>query len=340
MNIRAFFFITIIALTITLVGVYSRGYGAGDVDAPKLQAEIKPDKATVGESVTYRVTLAGKGLGKIGVTPPADREYYPDKKKNERMKQGGADSERADPSQFVPLYIINSIKKDDRSTGNVTDIAVTVQIAYFRPGKYVLPEVEFKTQDGVSIGYQIPTVEVRSVNEKGEFQEIEPPLDLGGNYVRLILLFAGIIAASVLGYFAYRRIMKLREEKKLQPVATPPIEIFLSEIIAFRGDDLIAEGRIEEYVFGISMIFRKFLSLQFGFDAADMTTYEIEKKLRKIFTKPMLEAHFDKIMDGLNLWDLSKFAEFAPSRDVLHSNLEKTVALSKEIAKDMGHVAS
>jgi hypothetical protein len=327
----------IFTLTFILASVFA-AIGGGD-DAPKIQALIKPDKATVGEPLTYQVTFVGKGLGNISVVPPGEREFYPEKKKSKRMKSDDADSAQVDPSQFVPLYVISSIKKDDRSKDKLTDITVTLQIAFYRPGKYALPEIEFKGADWMNIGYRIPIVEILSVNEKGEFQEIEPPLELGGNYIRLIFLIIGIIAAAVAGFFAYRRIKKLRDEKKSSPIVTPPIDVFLSEIGAFRGDELIDEGRIEEFVFGISMIFRKYLSLQFGFDAADMTTYEIEIRLRRMFTKSMRDSHFDNIMDSLNLWDLSKFAEFAPSRDILHANLEKTVKLSKDIAKDLNNVA-
>jgi hypothetical protein len=308
-------------------------------EAPKIQAAVKPDKATVGDPLTYQVTIAGRGLKGISVIPPHEREYYPDNKKTARPKPDEAGGKESDPSRFIPLYVIGSIKKNDRSDTGMTDITVTVQMAYFRPGTYTLPQIELRGADGFAIGYKIPTVEIRSVNEKGEFQDIEPPLNLGGNYIRLIFLILGIVAVAIVGFFAFNYIKKLYDRKKSKPSVVPPIEIFLDEIRAFGGDALIDGGRIEEFVFGISMIFRNYLSLQFGFDAAEMTTYEIEKKLRRIFTKSMLDKHFYMIIESLNLWDLSKFAEFTPSRDVLHDNLSKTVTLAKDISGDMSDVA-
>ncbi|OHD64684.1 MAG: hypothetical protein A2176_10270 [Spirochaetes bacterium RBG_13_51_14] len=327
--------ICIIVLNIFSALFSIMSYANDGMEAPRIKAMIKPVKATVGSLLEYRINIAGKGLSALNVVPSENREYYPEiNNTNDAIKAGNNDEHESDPFRFVPLYMIHSIKKNDRSDGSITDIAITMQISYYRPGTWALPEIEIKGSDGIRIGYKVPSVEISAVNVEGQLQEIEPPLDLKGNYWRLVFLLLGVVAVAVAAFFAWRYISTHREGRG---VTIPPIEIFLKEIEQFNGSRLIDEGRIEEFVFGISMIFRKYLSLQFHFDAVEMTTYEIERKIAKIFPKYARERYGGEIMENLNLWDLSKFAEFAPSREILHANLNRTVDLGKNISGDLNN---
>jgi hypothetical protein len=309
----------------------------GEMEAPNIKAVVKPEKATVGSVLEYRVNIAVKGASSFTIVPPEKREYYPEKKKDAARQKKTAQGEESeeDPAQYVPLYVIHSIKKDDRSDKTMTDITVSMQVSFYRPGTWSLPDVEIKGPDGIDVGYKVPTVEIAAVNEKAEYQDIEPPLELGGNWWRIAALGLCIIAAAVAAFFAWRYIRRRLEARRQAPVIIPPIEIFLKEIGELDGDRLIDEGKIEEFVFGISMIFRKFLSQQFRFDATDMTTYEIEKKIRKTFPRTLLDAYFDDIMLNFNMWDLSKFAEFTPTKEQLHDSLAGTIDLAKNISGEM-----
>jgi hypothetical protein len=329
------------AILLIFFAAAARALFAEDMNAPKVVAEVKPEKATVGDRLTYRLTVTGAGLKNIRLTPPSEREYFPDKGKEPSMTVSGKDDAMADDnSRIVPLYIIHSITKSDRSNNDMADLTVIMHISYYRPGTYSLPEIGIKGEDGITIGYKIPTIEIMPLNKKGEFQDLEPPLDLGGNYFRLSLVLAGLLAAALIGFFTVRYFKRRYDMSKPATAVIPPLEIFLNEVRALGGERLIDEGRIEEFVFGISAIFRKFLSLQFNFDAIEMTTYEIEKKLTRILQGPGHDARFHTIMRSLDLWDLSKFAEFSPSKDVLQNNLAEIVALVKHVSEDMGHVAS
>ena len=320
-----------------LVALFAFSLFADEPSTPLIKATVKPEKATVGAVIEYRVNIAVKGASPFTIVPPEKREYYPEKKKEPaaQKKTAAGDDKEEDPAQYVPLYVIHSIKKDDRSDKTMTDITVSMQLSFYRPGTWSLPDVEIKGPDGIDIGYKVPTVEIAAVNEKAEFQDIEPPLELGGNWWRIAVLGLCIIALTVAAFFAWRYIRRRLEESKRTPVIIPPIEIFLKEIGELDGDRLIDEGKIEEFVFGISMIFRKFLSQQFRFDATDMTTYEIEKKIRKTFPRALLDAYFDDIMRNFNMWDLSKFAEFTPTKEQLHGSLAGTIELAKNISGEM-----
>ncbi len=313
---------------------------AGEVNAPKIKAAVLPEKATVGTVLEYKVTIAGKGLSGITIVPPEKREVYPEKKKDQAppRKEGEDGEADEDSAQYVPLYVIHTIKKDDRSDKTMTDITVTMQMSFYRPGTWQLPDVEIRGADGITIGYNAPTVTIGALNEKSEYQEIEPPLSLGGNWWRLVILILVLAVLAIAGFFAWQYIRKRIEERRAAPVLVPPIDIFMKEIEQFNGDGLIDEGKIEEFVFGISLIFRKFLSLQFSFDAAEMTTHEIEKKIKRVFPKNIHDAYAGQILVSFNLWDLSKFAEFTPTPELLHASLGRTVDLAKNISGEMSGV--
>lgn len=330
--------IVIAMLVMTGSIVYGNDKKSG---VPLIKAVVQPKQATVGTLLDYRVNIAGKGLKNISIVPPEKREYYPEKKKDDAMpKKTGEGAEKDDdPAQFVPLFVIHSIKKNDRSDKSMTDITISIQLSYYRPGSYSLPEVEIKGADGIAIGYNVPAVDIKAINEKGQLEDIEPPMNLGGNYTRLIILILCVLVAAVGGFFLFRYLKKIYDDKKTAPIIIPPIDIFLKEINSFNGERLIDDGKIEEYVFGISMIFRKFLSLQFKFDAMEMTTYEIEKKIRRVFSRNLNDSYTYEIMQNFNMWDLSKFAEFTPSQETLRANLDKTVQLAKNLSGDMSNGA-
>lgn len=317
--------------------LFGAAAAADEAEAPKIKATVTPDKATVGTILEYRVTIAGKGLSGISIAPPEKREVYPPEAARDSptpVKEGG-EGEKEDPARYVPLYVIHSIKKDDRSDKAMTDITVKMQVSFYRPGTWSLPDIDIKGADGVAIGYKVPTVTVAAVNDKGDFQEIEPPLALGGNWWRLAILILVLAVLAAAGLVAWRYINPVLDKRRKAPAVVPPIDIFLREIEQFNGDRLIEEDRIEDFVFGISLIFRKFLSLQFRFDAAEMTTYEIENKIKKIFPGHIHEAYAGQIIDLFNLWDLSKFAEFTPTKELLHGSLGKTMDLARKISGDM-----
>lgn len=310
---------------------------SGEQPAPGIKATVRPEKATVGSLLDYKINITGRGLDGVSIVPPEKREFYLEQKeaKKKEPPEGAEGEQQAeDPAQYVPLYIIHSVKKEDRSDKTMTDIIVTMQMSYYHPGTWQLPDVEIKGADGIAIGYQAPSVQIQAVNEKGEFQEIEPPLRLSGNYWRLAFLLLGLAAFGVAAFFIGRRALALYRERKNAPVIIPPIVTFMKEVERFGGDRLIDEGRTEEFVFGISMIFRSFLSAQFRFDATDMTTYEIEKKIKKVFPRSLYDGCAGDIMRNFNLWDLSKFAEFAPTREQLHASLAETIRLARTISGD------
>jgi len=299
---------------------------------PEVKASIEPASATVGDPVQYRIGIAGRGTHRITIVLPEKKELYPEKEKSPE-KQNPVKKE-PDPKEDVPLYVIHGAKKEDHSDGNITDLSVLLEISYYRPGRHQLPEIEILGDDNKRIGYKIPEIEIKEINAKSEFENIEPPLDLGGNYTRLVLLLLAAAGATSLGFLVAWYIKKRRMRALFAPAPeVPPIEIFMRDINKFNGQRLIADGKIEEYVFGIAHIFRHFLSLQYRFVAAEMTSDEIMEFLGKKRPDFDYAKHENDLSRMFRLWDISRYAEFAPSAEILSDNLDNTVKLAKTLSE-------
>ncbi|MCP4138228.1 MAG: hypothetical protein GY754_45115 [bacterium] len=326
--------------------------GLAAAEALTIKAIVEPKKATIGQPLEYRVSIAGEKVSEIEVLPPVKREVYPDiaeipnlfEKKNEEEKP------EEKPGKEVPLYIIHSVKKEDNSHESLKYITVIMSVSYYRPGIYSLPEVDiFELEEDLSedskdkekiktkVGYEVPVVEIAPVSKEKEpqLQAIEPPLDLGGNYYRVAWIVIGTILLTLLGVLLYFYIKKKREERANAPVYIPPIELFIADIEKFGGEALITEGKIEEYVVGISMIFRRYLSALLSIDATEMTSHEINRVLTKVLRRDIYTRYSEEIDRCFQLWDLSKFAEFTPSEEILLDNYEKTQKMAKNLSDDI-----
>ncbi len=306
-------------------------------DEPLIKAIVRPQSSTVGAVLEYRINIAGRGLSAkdFQILLPEKKECYPEKEGAPAPAKNKNGEEDENPAEAVPLYVIHRATRDDRSTEGVFDLTAVLELSFFRPGKYSLPGIDIKNARGEKVAYQVPVVEIKETNAQGTLEEIEPPLDLGGNYTRLIILIAAVIAATLAAVFLFRYIKRKRAEKAAKPEPVPPLEIFLRDMAKLGGADLIAAGKIEEYVFGVSMIFRKFLSSLYNIDATEMTSDEIDRLLKKVMSRESYARNGAVIMQSFHLWDLSKFAEFAPSQEILEANLEKTGRMARNLSEEM-----
>lgn len=305
-------------------------YAGNNADYPEINAGIKPEKTTIGVPVEYRIEITGKNLKGINITLPEQKEYYPKEepaKKPEKEKKSSA-------ADKLPLYIIQSARKDEKSEGGISKLSVILTVSYYRTGRHRAPGIEIYGQDKIKIGYKIPELDILPVNSSGDFQEIENPLDLGGNYTRILIIIAVIAALAAAAYFILRYIRLRREQSAVAVPETPPLEIFLKEIGRLKTRRLIENGNYDEFVTGISSVFRKYISSLFKTDAMEMTSSEILKMLNDQMPSSIYSGIFEDMQGVLYLWDLSKFAEFVPSAGVFNANLESTVKLAKKLHRE------
>lgn len=291
---------------------------------PSVDASVSPLKGTVGQLFTYTVSIRGMDAGILKITLPEKKTVYPEKKNSKQTEDS--------PSAYVPVYIINNAARDDTRAG---EIRLNMSLTYYRPGNYSLPEIRIAGKDGISIGYKIPSVTIEEINSSGNFEEIEPPVSLSGSYSRLIWITLTVIVLGAAAFFLYRYFKKKRKPVVIDKPSLPPIEIFLMEVDNQKLRELVVQERINEYVFTISIIFRRYLSMMLNFDAVEMTTDEIASSIKKFMPPRIYSACGEEIISSMRMWDLSKFAEFAPSRELLLNNIDATVSVAKKIHEMM-----
>lgn len=295
-----------------------------------LNASVTPEKGTVGQQFTYILSIKGIAPDTLKIALPEKKIVYPEKK-NEKTNPGKNSVEKTS-EEFVPVYIINSASRDNAEVDGSTQVNIKILLNYYRPGTFVLPEIKISGSDGIVIGYKIPTVTIEELNKEGTLEEIEPPVSLSGNYTRIYWIIAALLIISVAAVALY---LYFKKRKKIVTVETPPpppIEIFLNEVESLKLKELIEAGKINEYVFDISIIFRRYLSSMLLFDAAEMTTDEIASKIKKYMPQDLYAICGPEIISNMRLWDFSKFAEFTPSTELLLENLDATISAAKRIS--------
>jgi hypothetical protein len=297
-----------------------------------LDAVVAPEKGTVGDTFTYTLTITGSELNRLNIILPEVKTYFPEPEKitTENREKKVKTVEKDD---VVPLYSIKSSSRSDGSGNGKEVISVSVQMSYFRPGSYTLPEIKVIDSDGIMIGYRLPSVKIDATNRDGNPEEVESPLDITGSYERLYAVMAIAALLGLAGFFAFRYYKKDKQAVVVAPAKLSPFEYFMKETEESGLGDRAAGGDVRGYVFGISIIFRRFLARQFGFDATEMTTDEIRLRLKKYMQPALYERHASEVLRAMDFWDLSKFAEFSPSKDLLQDNLAFTVKLVSRMAE-------
>ncbi len=295
-------------------------------EAVKVRAAALPQKASVGSTIEYRVTAAGPKVTEAEIVFPESREFYPPLEKKDKKSESGED----DSARHVPLYIIHSAVKEDSSEAGTGYISAVMKLSFYRPGRHTLPEIEISVS-GKKINYELPSVEIEPVNQEGQMAEIEPPLDLGGNHTRLMLLLLAAVLLTLAAVLAWRYIKKRRAQKEALVPPVPAIEVFRKEAGELGAQELINSGRIEDYTVEISRIFRRYISSLFAIDAAEMTSDEIAAVLRRLGKKAGIVKQIEAMMSCFNLWDLSKFAEFMPGPEVLLESNERIARVAEEL---------
>lgn len=304
-------------------------HGADNPGVPEIRAAVTPQKATIGVPLEYRVTVAGEKLKGLKIALPEQKIFFPPRTEKKANKTAGADTS---PEAKVPLYIIQDARREDRSSGDTAYLTAVVKLAYFRPGTHRLPELNIFINGDGRVGYQIPMVTIESVNPNGEFNEIEPPLSLGGNYYRLVMVILGAMALGAGIYFLVRFLSARRKRQEVPEIPVPPIDIFMRDAGDLARKRYIESGQVEEFVVGISHIFRKFISAQYHFDAMDMTGTEMRQALKRKLQPDEFTAVAGDLDRMVDLWDLTKFAEFAPSPEVLGANLDMTIKIARKLS--------
>ncbi len=207
-------------------------------------------------------------------------------------------------------------------------------VARYDSGKAELPPVLFGyklpndttyyTVSTKPLALVIHTVEVDTAKE---FKDVKPPLSISLTLAE-IALYAGILAALILGgYFAYKYWKKKQATQPVEvyvPPSKPAHVLALEELAVLKEKKLWQQGLIKQYYSETTDIVRRYFENRYRIMALEQTTDEIMGSLR---THPHAGPVLSETEEMLRLSDLVKFAKMEPGI----SDHEKLLAVAYDI---------
>lgn len=154
-------------------------------------------------------------------------------------------------------------------------------------GSYVLPGIKLPYTDPEGEEHVAETgqlfVEVKSVvSQEAEAQDIRDlkPLEKAKREIPRSWLLLSLGALGILALVA-ALLLHLRRRRRTKQLVRSPEELAHEELQHLEATGLLEEERYREYVFGLSLIFRRYLERRFHVPAAEQTTEEIFVSLRE-----------------------------------------------------------
>ncbi len=118
-------------------------------------------------------------------------------------------------------------------------------------------------------------------------------------------------------YLAYRWWQRRKERRKMVPPLTP-LEKGIGRLEEMIQQKWIEEGRIREFYFALSEIFRDFLEAELGVVTKEATLEELKPRLKAV--SELIAQEVNEAMQLLQVADLAKFAKLIPTKEkVFHS---------------------
>jgi hypothetical protein len=281
---------------LVFVGCTAGGREAAPPHAPdppppvELTTEVDRAKVKVGEPILFRITLqadpdiavelpeAGSRIEGLRIV---DMGLEGPKKREGRIRSRRWYELRAD---FTGSYILPALR---------------------------LPYVDAEGKDRSAETEQI-FVEVESVlggaAEGEDIRDLKPlekaRREIPGWWPLPLIGSLGIIGLLVGLFLHFRRKRRKREAHRT------PEEIARAELEDLEASGVLEEERYREYVFGLSLILRRYLERRFGLPAAEQTTEEVLHGLRK--AKHLDKALKDKARSFLEETDPVKYRGLEP----------------------------
>jgi hypothetical protein len=167
-----------------------------------------------------------------------------------------------------------------------------------------------------------------------KLEEMRDILDIKGikvwdlNWVGVLLL---IVLAAVLFWW----IMHFLKKKKLSmaegALFKTPVEQALERLNDLVERGLIESGRVRQFYFSISEIFRDFLEAELHVPAAEATLEEL-----KVLLKDISDFTQDEIKEAvwfLEICEMAKFAKYIPERDEIIRSVKTARVLMTTLAR-------
>ncbi len=154
-------------------------------------------------------------------------------------------------------------------------------------GSYLLPAVKvpYTDNEGNEHLAEAPQifVEIKSAldptAEEQDIRDIKPLEKMERQLPKAWILLA--VGGLLLGGFIVSLVIYHRQRRLSEEIRLPPEELARKELQDLEATGLFEEERYREYVFTLSLIFRRYLERKFLMPAAEQTTEELLLSLRK-----------------------------------------------------------
>ncbi len=259
------------------------------VSTTQISVSVSTTSATIGERITLKFIV--KTLKKIDSL----RIEY----KNQKF-------------EIIKRYDLQLVSND-----NLMTYKKNFEIAFFKTGNFIVGPFSVKLFNEKSMVEKMETnsipVTIRSVLEEGD-KDIKPLKDLfeiKGNplfILKYIIAIIFIVAAFIL----IRLYLKKRKDSNIQSgkIILPPEEEFKKNINTLWNSNLLKSGKTKFFFLSLTEYYKLFMSRLYGFNAEDLTTYEIVSNLKNHETDKTILKNFDQVF---LISDLTKFAKYIPS---------------------------
>lgn len=266
--VAGLFFLLLLSVAVTLI----EDEGAWAQDSPPISVEAKVDNplSTVGDVVTYTITVTHSPDTEVSQPEPEAFEGFDLIAKGANSPVSGKDRItqefwyrlRADlvGKHRFPAYRIDFQTPDAK--GQRT------------PGQTAAPKVD---------------VEILSVlNLRGEpkdIHDIKPLMNVSKDWYPYVLMTLAVLLLMALINWLRKKWVRKIKPKTAKPspeISLSPHELALKELNELLAKTLVQQGKFREYNFELSEIFRRYLGSRYSFPALDWTTEEISVKLKNI----------------------------------------------------------
>lgn len=284
-----------------------------------LQASVDKSKVTVGDPITYTLTIRHREDERIIRAPETEELFGPFHVQSFRRIPAGKDKKGGQEDRIE--YVITAYETGSQQIPPVSVVFTTAS------GDTTQVQTE---PIGIEVASVLPELGVDDPqSEDVEIRDIKPPAEIRGSGLGW-LVWAGVVALVALAmgsYVWYKHRLKLWE-LRARDLEHPVDELAELEKIAVLG--LIEKGEYKRLHILLSEALRRFIGRRWGIDAMERTTFEIAYLLRD---QGVSEDHVALIRDFLDDCDLVKFAKYVPPKEVMGGMVERAREIVRSTRK-------
>ena len=262
---------------------------------PTLALKVSPNKATVGEEITWELSVKRRKEDSVHLSSGAD--FGSLELKSKSSLETPIDNDWVRDTLTVALIGFEA-----------GDITIPGQILTVVDVDGNIAEVETEAAD-VTVSSLIANEPEPALKEDTGAGEVVMEED----YLLLYIL-AGLGAALlvVLLTLLARKLWAMRRPKP-EPPPPPPRpaeEVAYEKLNAIRESKLLVDGEFKEFHVRLSEAVREYIGNRYGFDSLELSSEELISALRRV---RISKTEYELVLDFLGETDLVKFAKVLPT---------------------------